>query len=88
MNIIKETFQDWLETIANHNEQRQLMAKAIARTKAVYPEIDDSLWNQQFKDHPEVLAAFNGPKPKKCPNIVDGNCSLHNLHCQWPDCQK
>ena len=23
-----------------------------------------------------------------CPHLVDGNCPLHNLHCQYPDCER
>jgi hypothetical protein len=26
---------------------------------------------------------------KKCPNTdQNGNCPLHNLHCQYPECEK
>ena len=25
---------------------------------------------------------------KLCPQKVDGNCPLHNLHCGYPDCEK
>lgn len=29
------------------------------------------------------------PPPKKCKNVDEnGNCPLHNLHCQYPDCEK
>jgi hypothetical protein len=26
--------------------------------------------------------------PKICPQKVDGHCPLHNLFCQYPDCEK
>lgn len=25
---------------------------------------------------------------KLCPQKIDGNCPLHNLHCGYPDCEK
>lgn len=48
--------------------------------------VPSSLRSDPLSAAPNVPIA-PAPQAKKCPNLVDGQCPLHNLHCQYPYCE-
>jgi hypothetical protein len=42
-----------------------------------------------FEDFDKWLSENTEPVVKKvCDQKVNGSCPLHNLHCQYPECEK
>jgi hypothetical protein len=64
-------------------------------TKRFQEEFNNVEWYSNFDKElideiEKVLAQpeFKYSPTKACPNKIDGSCPLHNLQCNYPECEK
>lgn len=86
-----EHLQDWLEQLENEEVTADdLLASLYGASVAAYllgynPEV----MVLDAKAGAERLLGLLEETESICPNKdEDGSCPLHNLHCQYPDCEK
>lgn len=87
--------EDWLQQLENDEvTEDDLLASLYGSMVAAYllgynlenmyadAKAGGERLMKAFEEHEDRL-------PRVCPNKdEDGNCPLHNLHCQYPDCEK
>jgi hypothetical protein len=83
--------QDWLGKLENgENTEDDLLASVYGGIIVVYllGYSPDDLVNDAKAGGDRLLKLFE-ETVSVCPNKDEnGNCALHNLHCQYPDCEK
>ena len=84
--------KDWLEQLENGEvTEDDLLASLYGGVVAAYLlGFDPAVMLEDAKSGADKLAAgLLDDINAKCPNTDEnGNCPLHNLHCQYPDCLK
>ncbi len=64
-------------------KEQEVLAKLIAFAEK---HTDSQL--REIKAHVAEHGSIELSKPKKeCVNKIDGSCPLHNIHCQYPECE-
>ena len=89
--------EDWLEQLENEEVTTDsLLASIYGGMVAAYllgysldKMIEDAKAGAERLIKPIEETEEQLPEAKTCKNKDEnGNCPLHNLHCQYPDCEK
>lgn len=90
INLKAATYmQDWLKQLEDREDADDLLASLYGAMLAAYLlGYSPDAMVADAKIGAEKLIAM-AAENVICPNKDEnGNCPLHNLHCQYPDCEK